>query len=87
MIALVDRRDDFAIARGFKLTQIDDRLRSQGGKPLRSQSIGCWASAPAAMVGWEISDKNMRWLVGALIATLAFLQSAHCGDTVSSLPI
>jgi quinoprotein relay system zinc metallohydrolase 2 len=40
------------------------------------------------MVGWKVSDRNMRWLVGALIATLAFsLQSACCGDALPSLPV
>ena len=89
MIALVDRRDDFAIARDFNLRQIDAVGDRRAAGHLRSQSIGrCWASAPAAMVGWEISDRNMRWLVGALIATLAFsLQSASCGETLSPLPI
>jgi quinoprotein relay system zinc metallohydrolase 2 len=40
------------------------------------------------MLGEEISDRNMRWLLGAVIATLVFsLQSAYCGEARAPLPV
>jgi quinoprotein relay system zinc metallohydrolase 2 len=40
------------------------------------------------MLRRKISDWNMRWLLGALMAILAFApQSAHCGETLSPLPV
>jgi quinoprotein relay system zinc metallohydrolase 2 len=40
------------------------------------------------MLRRKISDWNMRWLLGALMAILAFApQSAYCGETLSPLPV
>jgi quinoprotein relay system zinc metallohydrolase 2 len=48
----------------------------------------CLASAPAAILTREMSDWNIRWLLGALlIAILAQSQSALCSEALSPLPV
>ena len=40
------------------------------------------------MLNREMSTWNMRWLIGALLITLAFsMQSAFCAEALSPLPV
>jgi quinoprotein relay system zinc metallohydrolase 2 len=48
----------------------------------------CPASARPAMLHREMSDWNMRWLLGAVFATLAFsAPSAFCGEALAPLAV